>query len=78
MRMNKLDSFLRANRITGDALAEYSGKSARAISLARNGQEPTLRTMKAIAAGCSAILRREVTLDELFDLSVPKRGRKAA
>lgn len=79
--MTKLDTFMKEHGVTAEALSEKSRKSLKLISLTRQGHEPNLKTMKALALGCAQILKRQVTLDELFDLTVPEpkaRKTKAA
>jgi transcriptional regulator with XRE-family HTH domain len=71
--MKLIATFLDANSISTPALAEASGVSPRTIGAIRAGRaNPTLRTMKQVALGCSSLTGRRVEVRDLFDLSVKR------
>ncbi len=73
----KIEQFRKRHGLKPADLAKASGLSAEMIYLIRKGHNTTLETAKKLAAGASALLGREVSLEELFDLSVPKKRRVA-
>lgn len=74
----KLERFRRDNRLTPKQLREASGLSERTVQLIRKGNNTTIESARALAAGITSLVGREVTVEELFDLSVPKKRRARA
>lgn len=67
--MTKLERFRKQNDVTPKSLVTASGLSPKTVELVRKGSNTTLESAKALASGFSALLGREVRVEELFDLS---------
>ena len=67
--LTKLGLFIIVNRLRPKNVADHAGISRNYLAKLRYGRaEPTRLVMIAIAAACTFLLRRRVTVSELFDL----------
>lgn len=76
--MTKLERFREDNGIRPSDLVAASGLAQKTVELIRKGHNTTLDSMKAITAGVSKLVGRNVEIEELFDLSVQKSKRRVA
>jgi len=68
--VTRLQRFITANKIKPSRLARISGVSRQHLLRLRRGvMDPRRVTMVLLARGCSHLLGRWVSLDELFDIA---------
>jgi len=69
--VTKLERFIKANDLRPAQIARETGISRQYLLRVRMGRmDPTRLTMVRIAGGCARILRRDVPVRKLFDLTV--------
>lgn len=76
--MTKLEQFRVENGIQVADLVAASGLSRKSVELIRKGSNTTIDSAKAIASGLSKLLKRDVAVEEVFDLSVEKNRKRSA